>query len=226
VIAPRDAFPGAAALVAGAAGSLAFVLRVLDADGTEAAFAACLLGLVAAAAAGPFTFTLRPGDRRWTPAARGALICAGLGAAAALVCGAAAVLRGGPVVPAAGVGLFCGLYALACGAVAHLLGGGVMRVAVGGVGLALLATLFFWDELFLLGAEERKASAALAFSLNPAAAASVTLGFDWIHAPVVYTQNETAESLVGVELAGVGRFSLGLGGLAAAALVAGVWRRP
>jgi hypothetical protein len=144
----------------------------------------------------------------------------------AAACVVVAVVRDGAPWAALIVGLFSGLFAFALGAVAHLLGGGPARLLAAGAGLVLLATLLFWDEAFLLEADDRKGSAALAFELNPAAAASVTLAFDWIHAPALYTGNETAESLVGVELAGVARYS---GYLAAAAVVAvalGFWRRP
>lgn len=222
----REALLVAAALLACAGGVVAFVLGALDGDGRESVFAACSLALVVAAAAGPSSFRLQDGDGWWAGAVRGAAVCLGLAAVMAAACVVVAVVRAGAVGTAIVTGLFSGLFAFALGALAHALGGGPARLLAAGAGLALLATLLVWDEAFLLEAADRKGSAALAFELNPAAAASVTLGFDWIHAPVLYTGNETAESLVGVELSGVAPYSAYLAAVAGVAVVLGFWRRP
>jgi hypothetical protein len=226
VTSSREALLVGVALVAGAAGVAAFVLGVLHGDGPSSVFATSLLALVVAAAVGPNSFRLQDGDGWWAAALRGAVVCSALAVFMAVACVVVAVARDGAVGTAIVVGLFSGLFAFALGAVAHLLGGGPARLLVAAAGLALLATLLVWDEAFLLDAEDRKGSAALAFELNPAAAASVTLGFDWIHAPALYRGNETAESLVGVELRGVGSYSLSLAALAVAAVGLGFWRRP
>ncbi len=223
----REAALVAAALLACAGCVAAFVLvGGTHGDGPESVFAASLLALVVAAAVGPCAFRLQEGDGWWAAAVRGAAVCTGLAVFMAAACVVVAVARDGPVGRAIVVGLFSGLFAFALGAVAHLLGGGPARLLAAGAGLALLATLLVWDEAFLLEADDRKGSAALAFELNPAAAASVTLGFDWIHAPALYTGNETAESLVGVELRGVGTYSGNLAALAVIAVGLGFWRRP
>lgn len=212
-------------VVAGAV--ISFVLFALDrATGVESVFAVALLGLVAAASIGPCSFPVVRGEGRWSPAAGGAVVCVSLAlplsGAALLVAG----VRGGPLGGALAVGLFCGLYAFACGAVAHLLGGGLARIAVAALALALPATLFFWDDLFLAVAEDRKASVDTALSINPAVAAAVTLGYDWIHAKGLYTGNETAESVLGVRLQGVGVYSTRLLAVAIPALLLGGWRKP
>ena len=222
----REAALVAAALVVSALCVVAFVLGVLHGDGPGSVFATSLLALVVAAAVGPCSFRLQDGDGWWAAAVRGAAVCAALAAVMTAACVVVAVARDGAVGTAVLVGLFSGLFAFALGAVAHLLGGGPARLLVAAAGLALLATLLVWDEAFLLDADDRKGSAALAFELNPAAAASVTLGFDWIHARALYRGNETAESLVGVELRGVGSYSLKLAALAIAAAGLGFWRRP
>lgn len=207
----------ALAAAAVAVGPPAFVLLALaPPDGPAAPFAAASLVLVAAACAGPFCFGA-PAAAAWR--------CGALGACGALACGAAAAARGGPLGAALPCGLFAGLFAFALGAAADGLGGGPLRVAASAAGLALLTTLFWWDEAFLLGAADRKGSAALAFRLNPAAAASVTLGFDWLHAKALYTGNETAESMLGVPLPGIGAYALRLAAVAAAGALAGWWRR-
>ena len=144
-----------------------------------------------------------------------------------MACGATALLRDGPAGAAAACGLLGGLLAFAAGAVAWMLGGGPARVAVAAAALVSLATLFFWDDAFLRRAEDRRASATLAWRLNAATAASATVGYDWIHAPEVYRGSETAESLgVGVPLDGAGSFALRLAPWAAAAALAGLWRKP
>jgi len=200
-----------------AALAYAFVKTSLEGAGNRA-FAAALLMLVAAAACGPFAFAAAPGAPRVAPLRQGAL--AGLSFAFA---GALAVLAlgGSPL-----AGALAGAYALALGAVAYALGGGLVRVVVAAAGLALLATLFHWDALFLLRADDRKGSAALAFALNPAAAASVTLGFDWIHCGVLYRNNQTVESLVGVPLAGAGTMAWKLLLIGGGAGGLGLLRRP
>jgi len=226
VTSSREAVLVAAALVASALCVVAFVLGVLHGDGPGSVFATSLLALVFAAAVGPCSFRLQDGDGWWAAAVRGAAVCVALAIVMAAACVVVAVVRGGAVFSAIVVGLFSGLFAFALGACAHLLGGGPARLLVAAAGLALLATLLVWDEAFLLDADDRKGSAALAFELNPAAAASVTLGYDWIHAPALYRGNETAESLVGVELRGVGSYSLYLAALAIAAMGLGFRRRP
>jgi hypothetical protein len=207
----------------GAVCALVFLDGVLTpGTGNEAAFAAALLCLLFAAAGGPFCFERRSADGRWSLASRGAVRCAAIGVAAATVCGILSVRHDGPTGVALVAGLFCGLYAYTLGAVGDLLRMPLLFAALGAV---LLATLHIWDDLFLLQAADRKGSAALAFRINAAAAASVTLDFDWIHAKGLYTDNQTAESLVGVPLAGLGGFSLKLLGIAAAATLAGAWTR-
>jgi hypothetical protein len=160
------------------------------------AFGAAFLILVGAAATGPFTFAAAPGAPRHHPLRQGAIAALAFAVAGALLL---ALAHGN-----AAAGALAGPFALALGALAYALGGGLARAAAAVLGLALLTTLFFWDAHFLFHAADRKASAALAFALNPAAAASVTLGFDWIHADVLYRGNQTVESLVGVPLGGAG----------------------
>jgi hypothetical protein len=207
----------------GAVCALVFLLGVLTpGTGKGAAFAAALLCLLLAAAGGPFCFERKQADGRWSSARRGALRCAVLGVAAATVCGIVSVRHDGPTGFALMAGLFCGLYAYALGSVGDLLRVPLLFAALG---VVLLATLHFWDDLFLLQAADRKGSAALAFQINAAAAAAVTLDFDWIHAKALYTDNQTAESLVGVPLLGLGSFALKLLGIAAAATLAGAWTR-
>ncbi len=207
----------------------AFVLWALPrAAGSDAAFAVAGLSLVAAACVGPFFWKRTDGDVAWTPALRAAQASALFGVACVVACTLVAWRRGGPFAASAWAGAFAGLYAYVLGAVGYALGGGPARAGIAVLGCFLLATLFFWDEAFLFdaGADGRAASAARAFDLNPAAAASVTLGFDWIHAKGLYTGSQTAESLVAVPLRGLGSYSakLGLVGLLAGA--AGLWRRP
>jgi hypothetical protein len=199
--------------VAVAAGAFAFALFAVDRAGPDRSFAAALLVLVGAAAAGPFTFAAPPGAPRWSPLRQGALAGLAFAGAGALAC----------LSPA---GALAGPFAFALGALAYALGGGLARALAAALGLAMLLTLFHWDDLFLLRADDRRASAALAFALNPAAAASVTLGFDWIHSPELYRNNQTAESLALVPLPGAGAMAWKLllaGGVAGAA---GLWRRP
>ena len=102
---------------------------------------------------------------------------------------------------------------------------GAARVVVAALALTLLATLFFWDDFALFDAADRKESAHLAFHLNAAAAASMTLDFDWLHAKVLYKDNQTAESLVMVPLEGIGTFSVKLALIAAACVGLGLWRK-
>jgi len=206
--------------VALAAGTLAFVLAALDASPGRV-FAAALLMLVHAAACGPFAFASAPDAPRDRPLRQGALAGLSFGLAGALLC-----LVVGRTASAAAAGALAGPLAFALGAVAYALGGGVARAAVAALGLALLTTLFWWDDAFLFHAADRKASAALAFSWNPGAAASVTLGFDWIHSEGLYRNNQTAESLVAVPLPGAGAMALRLLLIGGGAGALGLLRRP
>jgi len=217
----------AAGSAAGTAGVTLFVLLALPrAEGSAALFAAALLWLVIGACAGAASFDRREEDRRWSPALRGLVHCLLLGLGGLAGCGFVAWARHLPLGGAAAAGLFSGLFAFSCGALAHALGGGLARPAVAFAGLALLATFFYWDDAFLLRAEDRKASAELAFELNPAAAAAVSLDYDWIHAGALYTGNETAESMVGIPLQGMGHYALVLALVSLAGVGAGLWRRP
>ena len=203
----------------GAGATLWFALAALDhARGPGAPFAVCLIGLVVGAVAGPFLFD----EKGARPAAIRATF---LGVAAAVACGLVAALRDGPILASIACGLFCGLWAFALAAVADLLGGDLWRPLVALLGLALVATLFYWDDAFLLRASSRASSAALAFAINPAAAVSATLDFDWVHAKALYTDNQTAESMVNVARSGIGTYSLGLIAVAIPAAGLGAWRR-
>jgi len=217
----------AAGAAVGAVGVALFVLLALPrAKGNAALFAAALLFLVLGACAGACSFEGREEESRLGPARRALVRCLLLGLGGLAGCGFIALARHLPLGGAAAAGLFSGLFAFACGACAHALGGGPARPVVALAGLALLATFFYWDDAFLLRAQDRKECAALAFDLNPAAAAAVSLDFDWIHAGVLYTGNETAESLVGVPLHGLGRYSVALALVCLAAVGGGLWRRP
>jgi len=218
----RDAFrgtlPAALALLALGGGIVAFVRFALPrADGGEGAFAAALLALAAGAVFGPAAF--RRASSRFAPAVHALLRCAAFGAGAAVT-----------VLAAAGagalVGAFAGFYAFLTGAVAYACGGGPGRVLAPAAALILLGSLFFWDDVFLRDAEDRAQSAARAFDCNAAAAAAVTVGYDWIHSPILYKDNETAESLFDRELGGVGTFTGRTVWLALLAAAAGLWRKP
>jgi len=198
----------------GFAAAVAFLFGVLDpADAKEAVFATVFLGLVAGAAVGPFLGL--PG--RWP-----AVVCLGIGLATAAVALFAARAGDGLLWRALAAGLFCALFALAAshgGAVMErILPGRTGPVLVAGCALALLFTLHVWDDAVFEGVKDRKGSASLAFALNPAAAASITLEFDWIHATELYRHNETAESMAGVPRAGLGTYAWKM---ALVALVAG-----
>ncbi len=206
--------------VALAAGTLAFVLLALD-PSQGRVFAAALLMLVLAATCGPFAFASAPEAPRHSPLRQGAL--AGLSFA---LCGALLCCGLGRTGTAAAAGALAGPLAFALGAVAYALGGGVARAAAAALGLALLTTLFWWDDVFLFHAADRKASAALAFAWNPVAAASVTLGFDWIHSEGLYRNNQTVESLVAVPLPGAGAMALKLLLIGGGAGALGLLRRP
>lgn len=193
-----------AAVAAASAALLAFLFLALEpTDGKEATFAAVFACLLASAAAGPFL------------TARAAAVFA---AGPPLVCGVVAVAHGGPVGAALLCGLFCAAYAGTLAAWAHALRGGVAAVALGVLGIALLFTLHVWDDCFLPRTTSQTGSAAVAFGLNPAAAASVALDFDWVHAKALYTNNQTAEAMFGVPRQGLGGYALRLGGLAVAAI--------
>ncbi|MGH7163493.1 MAG: hypothetical protein ACREID_08405, partial [Planctomycetota bacterium] len=173
----RDAFPFRAPALAAAAllvaAPLAFLRFVLE-PGPGRAFAGMALALTVAAAAGPFLYERRDGDARWAPAARGALRSLMLGLLGALLTGGAAV------------SWICALYGFTAGAAGDALGAlfgrKPGRLLAGAFGLLLLGTLLYWDRAFLARAADPKTSAALAFRLNALAAASVSMGFDWIHA--------------------------------------------
>ncbi len=204
-------------LVIGAAAVALFVMVVLKPStrGTEFASVCCFLML--AAAAGPFLY------RRDPRAA--ALRCGALGVFAGVVTAVLSVTTSaGPIVVPFLAGAFCGLYAFAVGALGSL-GGDLCRLAAATLGFVLLATLHVWDDVALLDATDRKGSARLAFALNPAAAASVTLDYDWIHATELYRDNETAESLAGVPRAGLGLYALKVAAVALVAAALGWWRR-
>ncbi len=199
--------------------------------GTEGAFAAACIGLFWAGLLGPFVYTRVHKDAFWAPPVRGALRCALLGLTAASVCAVYAALTRGPIGAAFVAGLFCGFYAWSAGALGDLLAFFVPpRLASSGaaaLAIVLLGTLMYWDALFLpapeRGGPARNASAATALQLNAAAAVSVTLDYDWLHASVLYRNNETAESMAGVRRGGVGGFVLRSGLVAlGAVLVAGL----
>jgi len=226
VTAVRDAFtplPATALAVAGSLGvSLTFLHGALaPADTASAAFAACFLALVFAACTGPFLFGRRPGEARLAPAVRGGLRAVAYAAGAALL----VAVAGATPSLALACGLYAGLFAFTLAALADLMRAGPFALVVAAAALASLATFFYWDDAFLLAATDRKATAALAFQLNPAAPVSLALGFDWIHAKVLYTGNETAESLVQVPVPGLGAVAGRLAVIAAAATGLGAWRR-
>jgi len=194
----------------GAGAAIAFVLFALQpADGAAATFAAVYLALVAAACCGPFLDT-------W---GRPAFF-----AASVLLCVVVAVARDGSIGFAIVAGLFAGLLAATGSVLAAAIRVDLVRPVLAAIGLALLTTFFYWDEMFLFTASDRRASAAWAFALNPAAAASVSLGFDWMHAKALYTDNQTAESMFGVPLAGIGAYSIRLGAVLVPAALLAIWR--
>jgi hypothetical protein len=194
----------------GAGAAVAFLLLALHpSDGAAALFAAVFLALAAGACCGPF-LSLRQ--------------AAAFTVAAVLSCVVVALARGGATTNAIGCGLFAGLFAGTAGATAGAIRIGIVRPLLCVAGLALLTTFFYWDEAFLFAAADRKASASLAFDLNPAAAASVTIGFDWMHAKALYTDNQTAESMFGVPVSGAGLYALKVLGLFIPATAIAVWR--
>lgn len=177
-----DALRPVAWSLLGAFCALFFLHGVLEPPGPRGAvFAATFLSLVAATCVAPFT---------------------GLRGAAALA-GAAAVV----VLASSGslwtAKLACAGYLALYAATAAAMGRTVWRPAVVAAGLLLLTTFWYWDEAFLFDAEDRSASAALAFALNPAAAASQTIGFDWMHAKALYSKSQTAESIFTVPVPGL-----------------------
>ena len=177
----------------GAGAATAFLLLILQpSDGAAASFAAAYLALAAAACCGPF-FGLRS--------------CVAFAVCSVLVCGGVALARDSALGPALLAGLFAGLLAATASAAAAAAGVDLVRPLIAAGLLALLTTFFYWDDAFLLTAADRRASAALAFAINPAAAASVTLGFDWMHAKALYTNNQTAESMFGIPLPGMGVYA-------------------
>jgi hypothetical protein len=116
-------------------------------------------------------------------------------------------------------------YAILFAATAAAMGRTLYRPAVCLLGLALLTTFFYWDEVFLLDAADRKQSAAWAFAINPAAAASLTLGFDWVHAKALYSHSQTAESMFGVPMHGLGWMTLKTGAVFVPFAGLAWWRR-
>jgi hypothetical protein len=166
----------------GALGALLFLhLALAPANAPAALFAAAYLALLAAACIAPFL--------RW----RGVLAFAL--AAAVVLAAATGGLWAAKLAAAGYVALFA--------ATAAAVGRSIYRPAVCALALLCLTTLFYWDRAFLFDAADRKRSAALAFALNPAAALSVTVGFDWVHAKALYSRSQTAESMFGVPLHGL-----------------------
>lgn len=203
----RAAFPWAptcAAAAAGVGGALAFLGFALAPPGHP--FAAVALCLLVAGVVGPWLHA--EADPALLP-----LRCLLVAALAGAVCG----FHGAPAVT---MGLFCGLYAFASGSVAAACRA---RLPAGALAAALLATLHLWDALAPF--EDPKSAADLAFRLNAAAAASVTLDFDWVHAKALYAGNQTAESLAGVPRRGIGHFSLACGSVAVGAQILAALRR-
>ena len=117
-------------------------------------------------------------------------------------------------------GLFVALFA----ATAHALGRTLYRPAIVVLGLALIGTFFYWDDLFLFDAADRSASAGTAYAINPAAAVSGALDFDWMYAKVLYGQSQTAESMFNVPRPGVLPYSLWLLGIGVAFGGLAFWR--
>jgi hypothetical protein len=165
---------------------LVFLLGVLDpVDGPSAAFAAVYLTLLCAACVGPF---LHPRD------------LAVFGASALVVVLGTTLAAQGPWLSAIAAALYVTLFA----ATAAAIGRSIYRPAVCVLALLLLTTFFYWDDALLFDAADRRQSAAWAFAINPAAAASLTLGFDWMHAKALYSSSQTAESMFGVPMSGLG----------------------
>jgi hypothetical protein len=160
------------------------ILVLEPAEPAGAVFAASYLALLAAACVGPW---LEP---RHLPA---------FALAAVVVLVGAALEAGASAWRATAAALYVALFA----ATALAVGRTVYRPAVVAMALALLTTFFYWDGAVLFGAEDRRAAAALAFALNPAAAVSRTIGFDWMHAKALYSHSQTAESMWGVPLPGL-----------------------
>jgi hypothetical protein len=170
------------AITGGAAGALLFLHGALAPSSASAAlFAAAYLALVTAACVAPFL-------------GRRGVLAFGAGATIVLLA-ATGGLWTAKLAAAAYVALFA--------ATAAVMGRGVYRPAVCAIALLSLTTFFYWDRAFLFDAADRKQSAALAFALNPAAALSVTVGFDWMHAKALYSHSQTAESMFGIPLAGL-----------------------
>jgi len=196
----------------GAAGAaIAFVLLALRPEnGTAALFAAAYLALAAGACCGPF---LSP---------RGTLAFLG---AAMLLCCSVAWARPASFLLALQVAGFAALFAATGAALAGAIRVDFVRPLIALAGLALLTTFFYWDNAFLLTAADRKASASLAFHLNPAAAVSVLLDFDWMHAKALYTNNQTAESIFGVPLSGAYSYAGKMAALCVPAAAIAFWRQ-
>ncbi len=194
----------------GAGAAIAFVLLALRPEnGTAALFAAAYLALAAGACCGPFL----------SPRGVAAFLSASM-----LLCCSVAWARQGSILLALPVAGFAGLFAATGAALAGAIRVDFMRPLIALAGLALLTTFFYWDDAFLLTAADRKASASLAFHLNPAAAVSVMLDFDWMHAKALYTNNQTAESIFSVPLSGASIYAAKMAALLVPAGAIAFWR--
>ena len=195
----------------GAGAAIAFVLLALRPEnGTAALFAAAYLALAAGACCGPFL------------SLRGTLSFL---SASMLLCCSVAFARQGPILLALQVTGFAALFAATGAALAGAFRVDFVRPLIALAGLALLTTFFYWDDAFLLTAADRKASASLAFHLNPAAAVSVLLDFDWMHAKALYSNNQTAESIFGVPLSGAWTYAAKMAALCVPAAGVSFWRQ-
>lgn len=194
----------------GAGAASAFLLLILQpSDGAAASFAAVYLALAGAACCGPF-LAFRS--------------CVAFVVCAVAVCTGCSLARDGAFGPALLGGLFAGLLAMTATSLAGAIRVDLVRPLIAAGLLALLTTFFYWDEAFLFAADDRGASAGLAFALNPAAAASVTLEFDWMHAKALYTNNQTAESMFAVPMPGIGAYAWKLAVVLVPAAVLAYWR--
>jgi len=185
------------------------LLALRPENGTAALFAAAYLALAAGACCGPFM------------SLRGTLAFL---SASMLLCCSVAWARQGSFPLALQVAGFAALFAATGAALAGAIRVDFVRPLIALAGLALLTTFFYWDDAFLLTAADRKASASLAFHLNPAAAVSVLLDFDWMHAKALYANNQTAESIFGVPLSGAWSYAGKMAALLVSAGALAFWR--